>query len=300
MNASTIELRGGAPFVTTTGRAFDITSARNGRDYRIFVDVPETPPPPEGFPVIVVLDGNLHFALTASLQRSLVLAGEVRPAVVVGIGYPTDDLLAALTLRFQDLSLPPRADWLANLGWSAPGMTLETTGGLDGFLEVLEHEIRPAVARLAPTDPDDHALFGHSLAGHAALHALFRGPGAWRSVVASSPSIWWADDAVLAGEHTLSDADLAGRRVLLCVGALEAEPDRAALAHFGSRAAAEAALSQSRMVENVRALGARLAARRGAEVSTVVFEGEGHVTVIPAAVCRALQFALCLEPPAGA
>ena len=300
MTATSPALRGGDPFVTTTGRAFDLTSARNGRDYRVFVDVPETPPPAEGFPVLVVLDGNLHFALAAGLQRSLVLAGEVRPAVVVGVGYPTDDLLAALTLRFQDLSLPARADWLAGLGWSAPGMTVDTTGGLDAFLEGLEHEILPAVAGLAPTNLADHALFGHSLAGHAALHALFRRPGAWRSVIASSPSIWWADDAVLAGERTLADADLAGRRILLCVGALEAEPDRAALTHFGSRAAAEAALSRSRMVENVRALGARLAGRPGAVVSTVVFEGEGHVTVIPAAVCRALQFALCLEPPARA
>ena len=292
MTPSPLALADGRPFVTTTGQTFDVTASGNGRAYRLFVDIPPTPPPPEGFPVITVLDGNLHFPLAAGLQRSLVLAGEARPAVVVGIGYPTEDLFTALTLRFQDLSLPARADWLAGLGWSAPGMSVETTGGLDTFLDVVRDEIRPALAQLAPVNPADQTLFGHSLAGHAALHALFRSPADWRTVIASSPSIWWADDAVLAGERTLSDPDLAGRRLLLTVGALEAHPDRAALAHFGSRPAAEAAMSRSRMVENVRSLGARLAARPGAEVATVVFEGEGHVSVIPAALGRALTFAL--------
>ena len=297
MSPSGLELADGVPFVTATGRTFDVTASGNSRAYRVFVDTPETPPPPEGFPVMVILDGNLHFALAAGLQRSLVMAGEVRPAVVVGIGYPTDDLFAALTLRFQDLSLPARAEWLAELGWSAPGMNAETTGGIDSFLDVLEHEILPALARRVPINPADHALFGHSLAGHAALHALFRRPRAWRTVIASSPSIWWADDAVLAGERALKDDDLAGWRVLLAVGALEAHPDRAALAHFGSRAAAESAMARSRMVENVRSLGIRLSGRPGAEVVTVVFEGEGHVTVIPAALCRALQFALGADAP---
>jgi hypothetical protein len=299
MSPSRLELADGVPFVTALGRTFDVTASDNGRAYRIFVDIPETPPPSEGFPVMVILDGNLHFALAAGLQRSLAMAGEVRPAVIVGIGYPTDNLLAALTLRFQDLSLPARADWLAELGWSAPGMTTETTGGLEAFLEMLDCEMRPALARLVPTNPADYALFGHSLAGHAVLHALFRRPSAWRSVMASSPSIWWADDAVLAGERALNDSDLAGRRILLAVGALEAHPDRAALAHFGSRVAAEAALSRSRMVENVQSLGARLARRPGAEVTTTVFEGEGHVSVIPAALCRALQFAFGLDTPAA-
>lgn len=287
----------GRPLEQTIGRFHDFTSKINGRAYRIFVDIPDGEPPADGWPVLFLLDGNLHFAPAAVLARALAMAAEIRPAIIVGIGYPDSDPLAGMTLRFKDLSLPASEAWIAGLGWEAPGMTAENTGGVDAFLAVLEREIRPAVAALAEVDPADQALFGHSLAGHAVLRALFTAPESYRSFIASSPSIWWADNAVLSEEPAYARALAHGAarpNLLLAVGALEAFPDRAALRHFGTREAAQAALAGSRMVDNVVELGARLAALPAGDLSTVVFEGEGHVTVIPAVLCRALQFALRL------
>ena len=288
----------GVPFEQTIGRFHDFTSGMNGRDYRVFVDIPEGDPPAGGHPTLYLLDGNLHFAPAVGMARGLAMAGELRPGVIVGIGYQTTDPLAGMALRFRDLSLPASEAWIAGLGWSAPGMSAENTGGVDDFIEVLEREIRPAIAALTKVDPADQALFGHSLAGHAVLHALFTSPGSYRSFIASSPSIWWANNAVLAGEdafrQTLANGAVQSR-LLLAVGALEAFPDRAAIAHFKTRAQAQAVLDHSRMVDNVVELGARLANAPGLSVSTNVFAGEGHATVIPAVLCRALQFALGLD-----
>ncbi len=288
----------GHPVEQTTGRAHDFTSSITGRDYRVFIDIPGGEPPAGGFPVVYLLDGNLHFTPFVGMTRGFAMAGETRPAVVVGVGYPTADPLAAMTSRFRDLSLPASEAWLATLGWTAPGMTVDNIGGVDDFLAVLEREIRPAVAAVAKVDPADQTLFGHSLAGHAVLRALFTAPGAYRAFIASSPSIWWADDAVLAEEAALADrmaAAGARPRVLLEVGEREAFPDRAALAHFATREEAEASAGRARMVGNVADLGARLAALPGCVVDTVVFSGEGHATVIPAALCRALQFAVGVD-----
>jgi len=286
------------PVKQTMGHAYDFTSSITGRDYRVFVDVPGGEPPAGGFPVVYLLDGNLHFTPFVGMARGFAIAGETKPAVVIGIGYPGDDPVGAMTSRFKDLSLPASEAWIAGLGWTAPGMTVDNTGGVDAFLSVMEREIRPAVADLAKVDPTDQALFGHSLAGHAVLRALFTAPGSYRAFIASSPSIWWAEAAVLGEEAALGGrltAAGAKPRVLLAVGEREAFPDRAALAHFATREEAEASLARSRMVGNVVDLGARLSTVPGCVVSTVVFSGEGHATVIPAALCRALQFAVGVE-----
>ena len=288
----------GRPFEQTIGRVYDFTSGVNGRDYRVFVDIPDGEPPSNGFPVLYLLDGNLHFAPAVTMARGLATAGEIRPAIIVGIGYQDTDPIAGMTLRFKDLSLPASEGWIAGLGWGAPGMSAENTGGADVFLDVIERQIRPAVAALAKVDPSDQAIFGHSLAGHAVLRALFTAPGSYRSFIASSPSIWWADNAVLSSEAAFAQTMVDGAaqpKLLLAVGALEAFPDRASLRHFKTREQAQAVLDRSRMVDNVVELGARLANLPGCAVSTVVFDGEGHATVIPAVVCRALQFALGLD-----
>ena len=288
----------GVPIMSALGHACDFTSSINGRDYRVLIDVPAGDPPAAGFPVVYLLDGNIHFGAAVGMVRGLVLAGEIRPAVVVGIGYQTDDLPSGGVLRFRDLSLAATAEWIASLGWSAPGMEVDNTGGVDAFLDVIDREIRPALAKLVTVDPGDQSLFGHSLAGHAVLHALFSRPSSYRAFVAASPSIWWSDNAVLAGEARfceLVEGMAAKPRLLLCVGALEAQPDRNVLRHWQNRELAEAASAQSRMVDNVTELGNRLTENTGCAVTTTVFGDEGHISVIPAALCRALQFALGVE-----
>src|SRR5690606_2377780 len=61
----------------------------NGHDYDLALSVPDQPPPPEGYPLMVVLDGPALFATAAETERRLSLrpaATGVTPTVVLGVG----------------------------------------------------------------------------------------------------------------------------------------------------------------------------------------------------------------------
>lgn len=281
----------------------DFTSRINGRDLRLFLHIPAVDPPAEGFPVFYIFDGNSCFATVAEIMRSRAPADGVRPAVVVAIGYATDDRTVAGIQRMKDLSTPATAEWLKTLPFDIPGLVTEATGGLDDFLRVLLEEIRPLVATLAPTDPADQTVMGHSLGGLAVLRLLFTRPDAFRTFVASSPSIWWSDRGILAGEAAFGARVAAGEvapRILIDVGEREQAPEVGALRLYRSYAKAQASADFCGMVANARALGERLGALTGAEgyeARTVVFPDEGHISVLPAAISRGLQFALGEDIP---
>ncbi len=236
---------------------FDLASQITGRTYRVFVYEPAAPPPATGYPVIFALDGNLTFPLLATMDGAFALRGGAA-ALVVGIGYPTDDPVEIFTLRAGDLTPPGSRD----------------------FHRFLTEELRPAIAGAFPVDPDDQTLYGHSWGGLFVLDVLFNHPGAFSAFVASSPSIWWGERSVLAGEAAFA-AKIQGRkaepRVLITVGSREGEPPEA------------------RMVDNARELAERLSKIDGAaryQVSFHLFEGEDHLTALPASIGRALAFVL--------
>src|SRR5262245_56716029 len=71
------------------------TVSRRGACYRIFVHEPPGAPPSGGFPVLYVLDGNAHFTTavaTVAMQMRRPEVTGVPASVIVGIGYPTDEL----------------------------------------------------------------------------------------------------------------------------------------------------------------------------------------------------------------
>lgn len=284
---------------------FDFTSQITGREHRLFISVPTGDAPPEGFPVFYIFDGNGCFATVAEIMRSRAPADGLRPVIVVGIGYATDDLMTAMVLRMKDLSTPASAEWLATLPFVIPGLTVELTGGLDDFIRVVEEEIRPAIARLAPTNPSDQTVMGHSLGGLAVLRMLFTRPERYRTFVASSPSIWWSDQAILADEKSFCVRVAAGEaspRLLIEVGGREQTAEPSALRHFKSMAEAQASADFCGMVAKARALGQRLKAVKGSDgyvAETVVFTDEGHGSVLPAAISRGLQFALGIDVASG-
>src|SRR5688572_15153109 len=220
-------------------------SAINGESYTLFIRTPLTPPPPQGFPVLYVLDGDFWFGTASDI--SLSIGDPARWPVVVAIGHGVFDDMAVVAryaqrrpgdesalgvrdmssannvLRFRDYTLPVSSVHRAP-AWT--GLTPDNVGGVDDFLEVVEQEIKPKVAALVPVNAGDQALFGHSIGGLAVLRALFTKPHAFRTFIAASPAIWWDGDAVLADEKAFSDRVEKGEvapRVLMTVGA--AEPD---------------------------------------------------------------------------
>jgi predicted alpha/beta superfamily hydrolase len=290
---------------------YDFTSSITGHDYRLFVGIPAGEPPQHGFPVVYVLDGNSCFASVVETVRGGAMGGEIRPAVVVGIGYQTTELPALSGMRFKDLSTPAAPEWIerwmASVPVAVPGLNLQLAGDVDAFLRVIEGEIKPAVAEMVRVNSADQALMGHSLGGLAVIRALFTEPETFRTFVALSPSLWWGDNGVLTSEAAFADRVTAGGvrpRVLIGVGELEQMATSLSMQLFKSRAAAQAAAEFCKMVDNAVELGARLAKVTGGPdfvVKTVVFPDEGHLSVIPGALCRGLRFALGTEdgtPPA--
>jgi hypothetical protein len=133
----------------------------------------------------------------------------------------------------------------------------------------------------------------------AVLHALFTQPGTYRTFIAASPSIWWADRAVLGGEAKFGDAVRAGTaspRVLITMGSEEQTPDPRYAARFGLDPKDHAArIRKLRMVENASALTERLRALRGTgdfEVEEyAVFAKQDHNAAAWPALGRAISFA---------
>lgn len=266
----------GAGAAATIGHAvqFDLPSAVSGRTYRIYVATPAGPPPARGYPVVYITDGNGLFPIAASAAAILQL-GEAPGAIVVGIGYPTDDLGVQVDSRTRDLTpTQPAADMGSSPGAARPKP--EDYAGADLFYRFLVEELRPVLANRYTIDPSNQALYGHSLGGLFTLGVLFKHPEAFRTYLVSSPSIWWDNRVVLSDEAGFAARVSRGEissRLLVMAGAGE----------------------KADMVDNARGVAARLSALHGAAGYTAqfnLFEQEDHTSVIPASISRALRFAL--------
>ncbi len=280
---------------TLRSAQWDFTSKVNGRTYRVQVALPLGPPPPGGHPVLYVTDSSGFFGAFSSAARVRTMGFETRDAVVVGIGYPEDDMSVQMTRRTLDLTPSTdkgRAEIMAKGG--RPG----EFGGSADFLRIIQTEIEPRVAETARIDPADRTLYGHSLGGLFALDVLFRQPGAFRTYLVSSPSIWWDGKAVLAGEAAFARQVTAGSvapRIFILVGGTEQTPPPPPYPPGYTAESLAQIARESAMVDNAEMLAARLKALKGApgyEVKSQVFAGESHMSVPFASLNPLLTFAL--------
>lgn len=293
------------PYPTVTLPATEqreLTARRSGRAYRLMIAHPAGPPPSAaGYPVIYLLDGNAAFGTMTEAVRLRSRRPEatgIASAVVVGIGYPTDE---PLDLERRTYDLTPPAERHA-LGPRPDGSIWPETGGANEFLDVIADEMKPIIARDFAIDPDRQTLFGHSLGGLLVLHALFTRPAMFQTYVAASPSIWWNDRAILREEDAFTKAIAAKALqpaidVLITVGGREqglTPPE----AGGDSREMRAAWKQRNRMVDNARELASRLStlAGHGLRAALTEFEDEDHVSVIPAAISRAVTVALGARP----
>jgi uncharacterized protein len=292
---------------------FDMFSKISGRTYRIFIFKPAIPPPPSGYPVVLTTDGNLTFPIMATLSATFALTGKA--ALVIGVGYPTDDPMRLFSLRYRDQtpSLP-----LTGLK-QRPGqqhINPDDYGGSENFFRFLTEELRPLIAVSYPVDPGDQTLYGHSIAGMFTLHVLFNHPESFTNFVASSPSIWWNKRSVLNDVPGLlrkvQNREIAPR-LLLLVGDKEQDvpatlpPEMtsalmkkmhvvpSAIRNIIAGIYIKKKMLDYRMVDNARGLSDRLQQIKGGKGYVVgfhAFEGEDHLTVLPASISRALAFVL--------
>lgn len=268
----------------------DLPSRITGRTYRVFVFQPDAAPPPSGYPVVLTTDGNLTFPLAATMGAAFALRGG-KAALVVGVGYPTDDPMQLIALRAHDLTPATQASG------ADPGVGPEDAGGCEGFYRFLVEELRPMIAGAYSVDADDQTLYGHSWGGLFALHVLFNHPASFQLFAASSPSIWWDGRSILADEPDFARRVEAGEvapRVLISVGSREQDAPPTPLPGR-THAQMQDMMREARMVDNARELSERLQGldgQTGYQVRFHSFHDEDHLTALPASIGRTLAFAL--------
>lgn len=245
------------------------------REYRIMAAFPKAPPPAGGYPVIYALDGDaVFYTLAESARLQTRKPHGYDPVVIVGIGYPSREPFD-MERRCFDFTMPADKD---RLPWRPGGISWPDNGGADRFLDFIGTELAPEVGKHAPIDLGRQAIFGHSLGGLLVLHALFTRPKAFRYFIAGSPSIWWNGKAILKEKTALEQAWTLRKpesplpRLLITLGAEELDY----------------------MLGDAQELAQSLKswARFGFSSELVIFPGESHVSVLPAALSRTLGFVL--------
>ncbi|MGX9962921.1 alpha/beta hydrolase [Roseomonas sp. F4] len=250
--------------------------ARDIGAHRLLIAWPETPPPAAGHRLLLLLDGNATFATAVAALRMQSRRPEVTgvgPALIVGLGHAgeaTHDPVA----RLRDYT-PPVPD--------AP----QGSGGVADFIALLEAELLPAVASQFPIDPANRAIFGHSFGGLCVAWTLLHRPGLFQHHIAASPSLWWGEGALLRDAAAFAAAPPPGAaalRLLLTLGELE---------HGDAALPAErqAHMAARRIGAHIQAFAETLRLALGT-LRQIEFAGENHGSVLPAALSRALRFAL--------
>lgn len=276
------------PVVLPSSHHWTLRSARSGREYAIFVAVPDGAPPETGFPVIYVLDGNAMFLTTVEAARAYGRRRDGRDprAIVVGVGYP--DGVDVPTARAFDMTLDvhePRSR--------------HPNGGADDFLAFLVDELRPRIAREFATDPARQALMGHSFGGLFTMGALAARPDAFQAWIGMSASFWFAGHDMsrrvedFARERQPASQATAPTRVLLTYGEFEERPRPGDWGHDPERASRTASdLAFRGQGVRAREAAEALARAPGMLVDVHAIPGEDHGTVIPAAIARGIDFIL--------
>jgi predicted alpha/beta superfamily hydrolase len=195
----------------------------------------------DAWPVVYVLDPNWFFGMITDVVRYMSWCDQTTDAIVVGIGYPEDKSLQetwrkSLAARTQELTPwhSERSDKF-NSEW----LKLEVrTGGGGNFYKFIQQELIPFIDQAYRTDSAKRILAGHSHGGLFALFAMFQQPALFRSYIASSPSLDFAENSMfgLESEYAKKHKRLPAQ-LYLSAGELEEGSDETTLTdmyHFAA------------------------------------------------------------------
>ena len=180
---------------------------------------------PSAWPVVYVPDSNWYFGIVTDTVRFMGWGGRTTDAIIVGIGYPEEGSpletwRKVVALRTHDLT-PRQSDKSEAYNSEWLKVRVKTGGGPD-FLRFLKQELIPLIDQEYRTDPGKRTLAGHSHGGGFALFAMLEEPELFRTYIASSPSLDFADNFlfVLESEYAKKHKTLHAQ-VYLSAGELE-------------------------------------------------------------------------------
>lgn len=234
--------------------------------------------------LVFVLDADFSFGTVVEAARMGQAGGEVGPAIIVGIGYAEErgDYAFAQFRRGLDLYRGPSRTM------EIPGVGSLPLGGADAFLAALVGGVLPEIERrVDQASGARRLLFGMSAGGHFAAYMITQRPDTFQGYALMSPAL--IDYPPAPGDEQLVGAirDLQpgtippGVSVFLSAGAREEQPGEA--------------LAAASIISNAYRMRAALEAH-GVATEFALFADETHISVLGAAIGRALRF---LVPAAG-
>lgn len=263
--------------------SFDMEA--NGIAYRIFTAAPAETAPEEGYPVVYMTDGNRMLPIATRL----VAENPELKAILVGIGYPTEDKDEIVRLRYFDLT-PPTPDELIPVHFNVP-----KTGGRDAFFDFIEHQVKPEIGKRFAIDRNRQALFGHSLGGLFTLYALFNHTDSFQAYSAADPSVWWNGRSILGDKDRFMKTFKASPKPLRLL--IETSGKRGERPGRPQEDAER--LRKLRGGPSGAEIRGELKQLPGFEVAYRRFDDESHGSMIPLTVEDSLKFILLNQTPAS-
>jgi uncharacterized protein len=151
--------------------------------------------PDSVWPVIYVLDGNLHFSMVVDMVRFMNIrvdfCDELPDALIVGIGYQVtgtlrDMLHHVMHLRMRDFVLGREESGEAFMQEHFPIAAPIPSGNGFQFMQFLRQELIPLIETDYRADPADRTLLGHSMGANFALYTLFHQSDLFQRCVTAS------------------------------------------------------------------------------------------------------------------
>jgi predicted alpha/beta superfamily hydrolase len=262
---------------------------------KISVAAPAMAPPGVPIPVLYVVDGDFLFGMAAEIARAITSVAAFPPFMVVGIGYDAT-YFDFLKLRTADLSPPISEEAAAAMGSVGAMVGADRNGGADAFLAFLADTLKPEIASRYPETGGEQILFGHSLGGLFAAHALLTRPDAFTSFIVGSPSLWWGGFSILQMLPAFAERLSAlpqPPRVFVGVGGREQDPPTSVPPGLGvTLEEAQAQVRAARMVDAAKEFADALGEAGVAALRHVAFAEEDHASVAPSVIIHGMRFAL--------
>ncbi|MDR3299506.1 MAG: DUF3325 family protein [Candidatus Accumulibacter sp.] len=238
--------------------------AEGGR-YRVYLATPRQAPPPTGYPVLYLLDGNAALdALKTQTEVLERLGASSSPPVLVMIGY---DTAARFDVIARAYDYTPPIPGQAGLE-DRPGSGRKA-GGAEIFRRFMIERLRPEIGQKIRVDPQRQSLWGHSYGGLFVLHTLFAHPDDFQHYIAVSPTLWWQDGWISRVAETFAARPLARPATLLVVAGADEAGEKARRNPASPQHPFAAKDSLPRLI-------AQLNAKDGLAARLILLEGQTH------------------------
>lgn len=184
------------------GKVDSLFSQVLNENRKIWIHVPSTSSKTKTkYPVIYLLDGDIHFSSVVGLvdQLSKANGNSLCPEMII-VAIPNTD-------RTRDLTPSFVKNVFGDSTFS------RTSGGSENFTKFISEELILYIDANYPTAPN-RTLIGHSFGGLFAINTLIHHPDLFTNYIAIDPSLWWDNQKMLKNASLIFNSDKLNKKSL--------------------------------------------------------------------------------------